>query len=173
MCCHALFVIFGLYALFAGRVRVYGKKTVEGDRARLIGVILLAPTAILICMTVTAVSSNSLTQSSATGIDTLTVGLMIVALIAAVGLAVTAPQEMTYAPAPAPLPYSMPQPLIQQAPDAERRIMSLAEAARYLGVTEQEVVRLIESGEIEAGRLGAEYRVVRESLDNYRGRMGT
>jgi excisionase family DNA binding protein len=152
---------------------VYGKKTVEGDRARLIGVILLAPTATVICLMVTAVSSNSLTQSSATSIDGVTLVVMIVALVLAVWLAVTAPQEMTYAPAPAPLPYAMPQPLIQQAPDAERRIMSLAEAARYLGVSEPEVLRLIESGEIEAGRLGAEYRVVRESLDNYRGRMGT
>ena len=172
MCCHALFVIFGLYALVTGRVRIYGKKTVEGDRARLIGVILLAPTATVICLMVTAVSSNSLSQSSATSIDGVTIVVMIIALVLAVWLAVTAPQQMTYAPAPAPLPYAMPQPLIQQAPDAERRIMSLAEAARYLGVTEQEVVRLIESGEIEAGRLGAEYRVVRESLDNYRGRMG-
>lgn len=41
--CEGLYFIAGLYALIAGKIRVYRKKVIKGKRAQLLGVILILP----------------------------------------------------------------------------------------------------------------------------------
>jgi len=46
-------------------------------------------------------------------------------------------------------------------------LMSPAQAARALGVTEGDVMAVIESGELSAKKIGATYRIKRSALDTY------
>ena len=41
--CEGLYFIAGLYALLAGKIRIYRKKVIKGKRAQLVGVILILP----------------------------------------------------------------------------------------------------------------------------------
>jgi excisionase family DNA binding protein len=46
-------------------------------------------------------------------------------------------------------------------------VMTLEEAASYLRVTAADVQSLVDSGEIKAKKIGAQYRISREAIDNY------
>lgn len=46
-------------------------------------------------------------------------------------------------------------------------VMTLEEAAAYLRVTAADVQSLADSGEIKAKKIGAQYRISREAIDNY------
>jgi excisionase family DNA binding protein len=69
-------------------------------------------------------------------------------------------------------PYSYtPSPAVRPAPQAQQtipRIMSVAEAARYLNVTEQRIMDAINNGEIAAARGNGGYSIARIVLDEYR-----
>ncbi len=47
-------------------------------------------------------------------------------------------------------------------------LLSVAEAAEYLGVGRREIYRLIEWGEIKAVKLGRSVQIERESLEQFR-----
>jgi excisionase family DNA binding protein len=47
-------------------------------------------------------------------------------------------------------------------------LLTISEAAKYLGVGRREVYRLIESEEIKAVKLGRSIQVQKESLDRFR-----
>jgi excisionase family DNA binding protein len=46
-------------------------------------------------------------------------------------------------------------------------LLSPADAAKALGVTETDVMSIIESGELAAKKIGASYRIKRSALDDY------
>jgi excisionase family DNA binding protein len=46
-------------------------------------------------------------------------------------------------------------------------VMTLEEAASYLRVTAADVQSLVDSGEIKAKKIGSQYRISREAIDNY------
>ena len=46
-------------------------------------------------------------------------------------------------------------------------LLSPADVARRLGVTEPDVIAIIESGELPAKKIGSTYRVKRSELDAY------
>jgi excisionase family DNA binding protein len=46
-------------------------------------------------------------------------------------------------------------------------VMTLEEAASYLRVTAADVQSLVDSGEIKAKKIGTQYRISREAIDNY------
>ena len=46
-------------------------------------------------------------------------------------------------------------------------LLGPAEVAQVLGVTEQDVITVIESGELPAKKIGAWYRIKRSALDEY------
>jgi excisionase family DNA binding protein len=50
-----------------------------------------------------------------------------------------------------------------QAPD----LMGLAEAAKYLGVTEADVMASITAGDLKAKRIGAQYRITKTAIDAF------
>ena len=47
-------------------------------------------------------------------------------------------------------------------------LLSPADAAKALGVSETDVMSIIESGELSAKKIGASYRIKRSALDEYR-----
>ncbi len=55
------------------------------------------------------------------------------------------------------------QPAGAAAPD----VMTPAEAAAYLRVTEQDVMTMIESGQIKAKQIGTSYRIAKKALDDF------
>jgi excisionase family DNA binding protein len=59
------------------------------------------------------------------------------------------------APTPAPAAAGMPD------------LLSPAEAAQALGVSEEDVMAIITSGELQAKKIGASYRIRRAALQEY------
>ncbi len=53
------------------------------------------------------------------------------------------------------------------APAAAPDVMTVAEAAAYLKVKEQDIVTLIDGGELKAKKIGSEYRISKSALDTY------
>ena len=45
--------------------------------------------------------------------------------------------------------------------------MTLAEAAQYMRVTEQDILAIIQSGELKAKKIGADYRISKKAIDTY------
>jgi excisionase family DNA binding protein len=50
-----------------------------------------------------------------------------------------------------------------QAPD----LMGLADAAKYLGVTEADVMASITAGDLKAKKIGAQYRITKAAIDAF------
>jgi excisionase family DNA binding protein len=175
MCCHGLFVIMRLYALLAGKFTLVGNRSVEGNRARTIGLVLILPTVITLCAVAAQVDSGpsgtTLNRRTATQLDSLSCILLIGALIVAAYLTLTAPPGTPAYATVSPLDdqsYYPPGMLsgTSQAPP-EKTILSLPDAAAYLRISESDLLALVESGRIEAGRFGTQYRFSKESLDAY------
>jgi excisionase family DNA binding protein len=74
----------------------------------------------------------------------------------AIGGAMASGQQQGQAAAPA-----------AAAPAATPDIMTLAEAAAYIRVSEQDLLALIQSGELKAKKIGAEYRISKKAVDSY------
>lgn len=65
-----------------------------------------------------------------------------------------------FAPSPRPAPTPPPPP----------EIMTVEQAATYLGVTPEEIINLIETSQLGAVRAGGSYLIARSAVDDYRGR---
>jgi len=50
---------------------------------------------------------------------------------------------------------------------ATPEIMTLAEAATYMRVGEADLLALIQSGELKAKKIGADYRISKKAVDSY------
>jgi excisionase family DNA binding protein len=59
------------------------------------------------------------------------------------------------------------QPSAVGAAAAVPEVMTVAEAAAYLRVSEADVQALIETGEIKARKIGTQYRIAKKALDDY------
>ena len=66
---------------------------------------------------------------------------------------------------PPPIPGATPPPLPGAAPAAD--ILTPAQAAQTLGVTEADVIATIEAGDIKAKKIGTQYRITKTSLDEF------
>ena len=53
------------------------------------------------------------------------------------------------------------------APAAVPEIMTLSEAAAYIRVGEEDVLSIIQSGELKAKKIGANYRISKKAIDEY------
>lgn len=52
---------------------------------------------------------------------------------------------------------------------AKDEVYTIAETAKLLKVSEETVRRLIANGDLEARRVGRQYRITRETIDKYLG----
>jgi excisionase family DNA binding protein len=59
------------------------------------------------------------------------------------------------------------QPAASAAGGAMPDVMNPAQAAAYLQVTEADVLQMIQSGQIKAKQIGAQYRISKSALDEY------
>ena len=59
-----------------------------------------------------------------------------------------------------PFPLTLP-------PAQPPRIMTVAEVAAYLRVTEADVIKLIEAGKLGAARIGDTYRIAKIAVDDF------
>jgi excisionase family DNA binding protein len=62
------------------------------------------------------------------------------------------------------------QQIMQQQGGIAPDLLSPAEAANRLGVSEADVMKIIESGELAAKKIGSAYRIKRSELESYLGR---
>jgi excisionase family DNA binding protein len=85
-----------------------------------------------------------------------------VGLGAGVGMGATMAQMMGQAMAP-----SAAQPAAATPAAAAPEIMTLSEAAAYMRVGEQDVLSIIESGELKAKKIGTSYRISKKAVDDY------
>lgn len=64
-------------------------------------------------------------------------------------------------------PPVMPPPLPGSAPAAPGELLSPADAARVLNVTEADVMSAIQEGSLKAKKIGTAFRMTRASLDEF------
>lgn len=157
-------------------------RVIPRDQARLLGVILMIP------LVIGLLSAGSLiTPEGNLDMDALerSAVLELGSLVVALGLAAymiysippsgssetlerpkrTADHPLSGAPV-RPVPssaFSAPAP----KPKTLGSIVTVPEAAAYLGMTEAEVLRLIETSQLGAARSGSSYRIARIALDDF------
>jgi len=169
MCSGAAFII-GLILLFRGNTRLF-ERNIPAAKMRAIGLILIAPFIIAVCAGFTLVSSiidenatfdqmiSDPTVQNVTLIEYFALGIAL--LLAAYNI-FTIPKEpagRVTAPSQA---YSFDLP-----PAQPPRIMTVAEVAAYLRVTEADVIELIEAGKLGAARIGDTYRIAKIAVDDF------
>jgi hypothetical protein len=103
MICEGIFFIAGLIALIVGKFRLYGKQTIQGTRARVVGLILMAPGPLALSIGLVIGASGRVTQETinlVTGIEMLIVGA---AFVGAAVVTLTTPEEPTMEQASSPM----------------------------------------------------------------------
>ena len=88
-----------------------------------------------------------------------------VGLGAGIGLGQMMAGAMAQAMQP-PQPQAAPQPA-SAGGGATPDVMTPAEAAAYLKVTEQDVMQMIQSGQLKARQIGTSYRIAKKTLDDF------
>jgi excisionase family DNA binding protein len=184
----------GLIILVTGRVQA-GRmgKLITGQRARWIGLLLMSPVPLNFCASsVIMFSYIDLLMSLAESGDALNPQALLDALppetlnslsvagliipIAVFGLAAylfyTAPAEsLASSPQPTdatgrPLTFT-PAPVASGPPPLDfGKVLTVAEAARYLKVSDTDVLDLINNGKLPASRIGSDYRIARSAIDD-------
>ncbi len=168
--------VIGIILFFKNGFRL-GSRVVPRAQSRVIGLILIAPLIIEFCASTMLVYNY--VQFADDGTFTLspdafnsiagTLGTIeLIAVVAAIGLSV----YMIYGRAPSTSVPNAPQTFqsssrpIQSTPD----IMTVAEAAAYMRVTESDVMDLIDKGRLGAAKIGDTYRIAKIAVDDFMGR---
>lgn len=173
MCSGAAFII-GLILLFKGNTRLF-ERNIPAPKVRVIGMILMTPFIIAMCAGFTLVSAV-IDQNATFDELIMSPEVQNITLIeyAALGLALllaaynifTLPKE----PAGGAMPsqrYSFDSTATPSAAPPTPNIMTVAEAAAYLRVSEAEVLRLIDEGKLGAARIGSTYRIAKIAVDDF------
>lgn len=164
--CESIFFFAGLYYILTGRFRI-GKRVITGNRARYIGGVLVLPLAFgLIVGFIIGLNTglsgdlSNLDWDALSSVAMIELLLVIGAFIAALTLVLTAP-EADFAPANMEVHSLAATP----PPTVFGSVLTVPEAARYLKVSEAEILQLIDDGRIAAARIGSDYRIARVVLD--------
>lgn len=154
--CEGVMFFAGLFFLISGRARFGGSKVVQGDRARVIGILLLLPGPIAIIM---GVLSASAARSQAEFINTASTLARVELLLVSGGLIAA---RLVYARSPGEVVSAQ----VITAPVADvTNVLTLPEAAAYLRVSESEVETMIADGRLKAIQIGSQYRISRAVID--------
>ncbi|MBN8595002.1 MAG: helix-turn-helix domain-containing protein [Anaerolineae bacterium] len=192
--CQGILLFLGLYVVIIGRIQAGQRgKLVTGQRARWIGLLLMMPLPLSFCagmvfalnnmdLMLQLADSNTVMSPEALlnvlppeTIETFAVLGLAIPLISyglAAWLYLSAPAEPISAPvggAYAASPFGSTHPLNEApAPSVEfGKVLTVSEAARYLKVTEADVLDLINQGKLPASRIGsADYRIARSAIDD-------
>lgn len=176
--------LIGLILLFKGRFRLRGRN-VRARTGRLMGLVLMAPTIITVCA-VTWITFGRLSDMDIDQLEgNLTMDTMqnmlydvlpevafaqTIMLIIALGIVLftflSLPQEPALPPgAPGtPRPFGAPP---VAAPVQYAKVLTPAEVAAYLRISEFEVIALIDEGKLPAARIGSDYRIARSVVEDF------
>lgn len=167
-----LFMI-GIVLYFTRRVSLGGIRA-EGRQVRAAGLVLMSPTIISFVISLFAGMIFAGNLNAVVAVIPVLTFIETTLMIAAVMVAYI----LIAAPAGAPrLPgvlgriqsENQPlQPIPARVPEQLPSIMNVSEAARYLQVSEADVLALIEDGKLAAARINYSYRIARRSLDELR-----
>jgi excisionase family DNA binding protein len=174
----ALIAFFiGLVILFKGSFRL-GARTISQRQARSIGFYLMAPLGILFCAStlliynyISFADDGSFTIAP-DAFNTVSNTIGVLELIA-VGVALVLVMYTIYGSAPGSAPVTTPQrsqgavTAPPTSPAAMPNILTVAEAAAYMRITEKEVLGLIDQGKLGAARIGDSYRIARIAIENF------
>lgn len=170
--CSGIAFLFGLFVLFRGEFRM-NNRVVPREQARLLGAILMAPLVIGLLTAGSLITPageldfEALQRSALLELGSLVIALGLAAYlvysIPPTGSTPTTPQQRRAVPTP----FAAPAPAASKPLGA---IVTVPEAAAYLGITEAEVLRLIETSQLGASRAGSSYRIARIALEDFKGR---
>lgn len=156
--CSGIAFIIGLFLLFRGQVRV-ANRTIPAQQSRIIALILMAPPVIAFCAAGFILApGGDITYDQFLQVGFVEIG----ALVIAVGLVIYNILSIPQTP-----DNTIPQPMPVMRPQEPPSVMTVAEAATYLRVTEAEVMNLINQGKLAAARIGDSYRIARIAIDDY------
>jgi excisionase family DNA binding protein len=190
--CQGILLFLGLYVVIIGRIQAGQRgKLVTGQRARWIGLLLMLPLPMSFCAGMVFALNNMDLMLQLADSNLMTPEALLTALppetietfgflgltipIVSYGLAawlyLSAPAQPLSAPvgsAYAASPFRSTHPLsAAPAPSVEfGKVLTVAEAARYLKVTEADVHDLIINGKLPASRIGSDYRIARSAIDD-------
>jgi len=168
--CEAILIVLGAYMLLSGRIDIGGVRA-SGRNVRLAGAVLMAPLAFgaLAAPLFLTISGGRITADLLLAASCVELLVVLGALSVASQLVRQARSEGgAAADAPAMPPFFGRAPVPPASQNAPT-IMTVAEAAAYLRVSEQDVHDLIEAGKLPAARVGGEYRIARRAVDDYVG----
>ncbi len=94
--CEGLFFVVGLVALIAGQFRLYGKRTVQGTRARVVGLILMVPGPLALLMGLVLGASGAATEAAG-ALSAFGVMMVVAAFVVAAIVTLTTPEAPTAA----------------------------------------------------------------------------
>ena len=170
ICCAGILFFIGLSMVVSGRVQI-NQRVVESQRVRTAGWVLIsAPLAMFAVETFFTpdINVNADPFQAARALGPVVLVEMVIflgALYLAWWLIAKGPSQ----PVKPMKPYfpTQPQPPLQQMEPVFGKVLTLAEAARYLRVSEDDVLELINSNQLAAARVGGEYRIARIAIDDY------
>ena len=93
--CEGLLFIVGLVALIAGKFRLYGKRTVRGTRARVVGLILMVPGPLALLMGLVLGASGAATTEAIGALSVFEVLMLVAAFVVAAVVTLTTPETPT------------------------------------------------------------------------------
>ena len=93
--CDGFFFIVGLVALIAGKFRLYGKRTVQGTRARVVGLILMVPGPLAFLMGLVLGASGGSTPEAVGTLSVFEVLMLVAAFVFAAIVTLTTPEVPT------------------------------------------------------------------------------
>lgn len=183
--------LVGLFILFKGGFRLAGR-TISFAQSRSIAFMLMAPFALAICINTVMLfnfamnnpdvfmsmanedgtpNMNSEAFVSVVNSMASTGGMIeMIGVIVAVVFA-----GITIYNAPKGVPLTVPQPQSRQGssmppiPPKAPDIMTVAEAAAYMRLSESEVLALIDEGRLGAAKIGSSFRIARIAIDDFMG----
>lgn len=165
-----ILVLIGLWLLLRGYVRLPGFY-MEGSRVRSAGAVLMIPFLVSLVMNLLVVAGSAGRDTSWIAAQYGLIG--IVELVLMLIAVTTAYVLVTGVPLPAWLrEFRLPAFPARETPSPATpfpAVLTLAEAARYLRISEHDVYQLIDEGSIPASRdAGGTFRIARSALDDFR-----
>lgn len=178
-----MFVV-GLVILFKGGFRL-GSRVISFAQSRTLAMMLMAPLVLAVCANLVLFLNNSdvlmsmVDESGEVNFDaaafnnilnyasSIELALVIGALVLVGFTLYNAPKDINIPPVqPHPRQGGAPASVPLKAPD----IMTVAEAAAYMRLSESEVLTLIEEGRLGAAKIGNSFRIARIAIDDFMGR---
>lgn len=100
--CEGILLILGLIGLIGGRIPIWGKKAIEGPKARVAGIILIAPMPVGICLALFVSLTGFGTQAIHTGLSILEILMVFVSFVVVLVMAIQVPNPVEETPSEPP-----------------------------------------------------------------------